>query len=747
MADTPEDSIKKSQEEANVLAGIFGNMKKEMKDLSKSFEDSLNPLAGINQSMAAQINAAKTLNKLTKSDLLDKNLQKNLESQMLKLKKEITGSENIQKDLRKAVVDKAKEVVKLNKKGLSLKQLEHGFGGKFLKNKAKELSDLKKAENLNKQNIDHTKTLGDKMGAVHKEAEKVNAAGAGFQKMADGLKKVPIIGGTLSKSFTAAAEKAREVASEGGKFPKVQGAAAGVKEMVAQFTSLPGILTFIISTFTEIDKNATQLSKSMNMSYEAGLKMDSSLRSASLSNEDNVAYTENLVKAQMSLAEESGIYHMRSKETLETNVMLTERLGLNNKEAAKLEKFALASGKNYKKLAKETMALGVNIGKANKLNFSGKKLMQEVANVSAEISTNLGNDPKKIMEAVVASKLLGTSLQVVAQTVKSLTDFEGSIAKEMEAELLMGRDLNLERARSLALAGDLTGLAQELQQEVGTEAEYLEMNVIQRQALADSLGMNVEQLGEMFLTQEQQKALQEEQAELKEEELLRNATQLELMQELQGIAKKFGDLFKKLWEGPIGNIGKAFKDWIKDGNNIKKLFDKIKGIMGIIQKIFKFIVFRAMVKWATGIVQQISLTGALGTRMRVNALTSGTKAAADSASSAARNPIPIVGVAAGIAAFIAMQAYVNSMLPSFDTGGQVAKTGFAKVHAGEMVTPAEKVEGTEGGFSGLSKSDVEDAMTNAVEKTKIIFTIGAQQFAEAAADLAANQGEYGESLA
>jgi len=39
-------------------------------------------------------------------------------------------------------------------------------------------------------------------------------------------------------------------------------------------------------------------------------------------------------------------------------------------------------------------------------------------------------------------------------------------------------------------------------------------------------------------------------------------------------------------------------------------------------------------------------------------------------------------------------------IPSFDTGGVVAETGIATVHAGETITPAEKVPGTEGGAAG-----------------------------------------------
>jgi hypothetical protein len=76
--------------------------------------------------------------------------------------------------------------------------------------------------------------------------------------------------------------------------------------------------------------------------------------------------------------------------------------------------------------------------------------------------------PAQIAKAITQAKLFGASLQDVANAGKSLCyEFEDSITAELEAELLLGRDINLERARAAALAGDQVTLAQELQQQAG----------------------------------------------------------------------------------------------------------------------------------------------------------------------------------------------------------------------------------------------------------------------------------------
>ena len=102
-----------------------------------------------------------------------------------------------------------------------------------------------------------------------------------------------------------------------------------------------------------------------------------------------------------------------------------------------------------------------------------------------------------IIQAGIAARKLGLEMSAVAGISESLLDFETSIESQMEASLLLGRQINLDRARQLALAGDQEGVMQEILKQVGGEAEFNKMNVIQRKALAQSVGVNVEQLSRL----------------------------------------------------------------------------------------------------------------------------------------------------------------------------------------------------------------------------------------------------------
>ena len=72
----------------------------------------------------------------------------------------------------------------------------------------------------------------------------------------------------------------------------------------------------------------------------------------------------------------------------------------------------------------------------------------------------------------------------------------------MEAELLTGKQLNLEQARMLALKGETGKAAAEVLKQVGGSAEFSEMNVIAQEALAKSMGMTRDELAKSLIERE-----------------------------------------------------------------------------------------------------------------------------------------------------------------------------------------------------------------------------------------------------
>ena len=124
-------------------------------------------------------------------------------------------------------------------------------------------------------------------------------------------------------------------------------------------------------------------------------------------------------------------------------------------------------------------------------------VMKDIAQ-NAEFFASFARDGgQNLIAASTAARKLGLDMSAVASITESLLDFETSIEKSMEASILLGRQINTDRARQLAIQGDQVGVMEEILKQVGGEAEFNRLNVLQRRALAESFGANVEQLSRL----------------------------------------------------------------------------------------------------------------------------------------------------------------------------------------------------------------------------------------------------------
>lgn len=200
----------------------------------------------------------------------------------------------------------------------------------------------------------------------------------------------------------------------------------------------------------------------------------------------NVTF-EDAVTSNLELNNQLGTSIEFSNEMIENQAKAKSLLGLSAEEAAKLGEYTILTGKGQNDITK---AVGKNIDKT----LNQKKALQEVLKTEGQLAAQYKNDPELIAKAVNTTTKLGMTLQQAANAANKLLDFESSIGSELEAELLTGKDLNLEKARYLALQGDSAGAAKEMMNQVGGLAEFQKMNVLQQKALADSVGMTTDEL-------------------------------------------------------------------------------------------------------------------------------------------------------------------------------------------------------------------------------------------------------------
>jgi cytochrome c556 len=196
------------------------------------------------------------------------------------------------------------------------------------------------------------------------------------------------------------------------------------------------------------------------------------------------------------------------EKLLAQSAILKDNIGLEAEAQAELTRESIRTGKEIEQITKKTAGNIAFIGLEKKIQFDVNKLLTEATKIQGNLRLNFKGSTEEIAKAVAQAKLLGVNLSQLEKVQSSLLNFEESISAELEAELLTGKDFNLERARTLALEGDLVGMAKALNNQGITYNNLQNYNIIQRQAIAKALGMEVNELADALKKQEEYNALQ-----------------------------------------------------------------------------------------------------------------------------------------------------------------------------------------------------------------------------------------------
>ena len=337
-----------------------------------------------------------------------------------------------------------------------------------------------------------------------------------FKSMAEGLKPLALfvagftllgktLGGAIKKlvvdplkgAFNALLAPAKTLVSD------ITGLFTSAFDYIkTNFFSIKGLMETQISgegLLKEVSQAVEDIATGLGISTKEAESLKAQV--AGIANEMG-AVPEKLAQNMAELNKAFGTTQRFSDETARSFNRMVERLGFSTEEASQLVKISQLEGQTtndtLKTIEDQTLALKNQYGVA----ISSKSIYQEIAKASAATRLTLGNNAEELAKGAFQAKRLGLEMDQVASIGDNLLQFESSIASEMEAELLLGRDLNLDRARQLALQGDIAGVAKEIAGQIGSAAEFAEMNVIQQEALAKSVGVNRNELAKMLETQE-----------------------------------------------------------------------------------------------------------------------------------------------------------------------------------------------------------------------------------------------------
>ena len=338
----------------------------------------------------------------------------------------------------------------------------------------------------------------EQLASVVKLEEKLGLTG----KIIKGISKIPLIGNLVdtNKALEEAAKSSSKIGAMGSALKSIG------KDVFKNITDPLAIASFSVKAIYDflvnIDKSSGELAKNMNITYSSAVDLKGEFKKIGDNVGDAFVNSRSMSESLMAVNSSLGTSVKLSTDELITFTKLREEAGYTNEELVSIQKLTLATGGNLKDNVKSFAGTVQLMNAQNKLSINEKQLLKEVANTSAAIKLSVGGTTEALAKSAFQAKQFGINLDQADKISQGLLNFESSIQNELEAELLTGKDLNLEKARLLALNGDIAGAGAEILKQVGGTAEFSKMNRIQQEAIASAVGLGRDELAKSLIDRE-----------------------------------------------------------------------------------------------------------------------------------------------------------------------------------------------------------------------------------------------------
>ena len=323
----------------------------------------------------------------------------------------------------------------------------------------------------------------------------------------------------------------------GGLAPKALNFAKALRAnpMIMIASAVIGLMKMLISVNNEI----AEIGRGLGISANEARKVRANFAAIQGASSNVLNTTKEIGKAQSTLNSALGTSAtMISGRILDGMATLQNRMQLTAEAAVGFAQSALLSGKSVTQLRDDAIGSALAVEKERGTRLGIKNILEETGKITGQIRAQLGGSVEAISLAITKAKSLGMELKDVAAAGKQLLNFEQSISAELEAELLTGKQLNLEKARLAALTGDQNTLAEELSKNAGSFYEFSQLNTLQQDSLSKSLGMSSDQLSDILMKNQNITELAERARLEGKETLAQNLEQLSVQQQFNAAIEK-----------------------------------------------------------------------------------------------------------------------------------------------------------------------------------------------------------------
>jgi hypothetical protein len=419
----------------------------------------------------------------------------------------------------------------------------------FAKAQQESLRERIRDNNISINTIEKTQSLNEK-NLIQKKKEKeetdkiVDFYRELLKLIEEQILKNEALSGALKEQKTLAGQTKDEV----------EGITKRITDSIKSTFSLTTIFNYLKNIALQVSDQVTKLQKNLVLSREEAYAVRQEFNRMAVESGDVALNTNRLIEANAKLGQQLGFASKFTDDLNSQFVKLTKQIGLSEEAAGGLAKLSIASGKTLKESKNIAFETAQNLSSQYGIQLDQREVLEEVGKISGQTLAMFKGSVPALTQAVAQAKLLGTTLDNTRKQASALLDFETSIENELQAELLTGQQLNLERARTAALMGDMTTVMKELNNQNIDFSKFSNMNVIAQDKIAAALGTTSDALSDQLLKQQYLGKSMEEVRVLAGSEVAERLEALNAQDRFNLAMEKMQDIVARLVGGPLGTL-------------------------------------------------------------------------------------------------------------------------------------------------------------------------------------------------
>jgi len=263
---------------------------------------------------------------------------------------------------------------------------------------------------------------------------------------------------------------------------------------IKEFLTLEGIFTKIFTAFTAIEDTSFEVRKNLGLIGKDGDRFKTIITDTYVKFSNLGVTAEMLGKTINNIANILGSSMLVTQSMVENFSLLETSLGLTSDQSVKVSRVLGSISKN------STMAQSSMIGFAKELSKAAGtsfiKVMEDLANLSESVRLTFRGTTTQLIKSVVEARRMGLTIAEIGVAAEKLLEFQESINAEIEASVMLGKNISFNDARVLAYRGDILGATKQILDTVEKTADLNQLDYFTLKSIAASTGLTVDKLQE-----------------------------------------------------------------------------------------------------------------------------------------------------------------------------------------------------------------------------------------------------------